>query len=69
MKPLSRSQPHNSRRVRANLVLRSARSVLDSATAATLERYREVVARHLAQVTPDEVVEVHWQEAGPAATA
>ncbi|MFO1401483.1 MAG: DUF2218 domain-containing protein [Steroidobacteraceae bacterium] len=42
---------------------------IESATAATLERYREVVARHLAQVTPDEVVAVHWQETGPAATA
>ena len=46
-------------------VLRAAATTLridiDSATAATLARYQEVVARHLAQVTPDEVVEVLWQ--------
>ena len=36
---------------------------IESTAAATLERYQEVVARHLAQVTPDEAVDVRWQPA------
>jgi hypothetical protein len=36
---------------------------IECGAAATLERYQEVVARHLVQVTPDEAVEVRWQAA------
>lgn len=36
---------------------------IECAAPATLERYQEVVARHLAQVTPDETFDVPWQAA------
>jgi hypothetical protein len=42
---------------------------IESTAAATLARYQEVVARHLAQVTPDEAVDVRWQLATPPATS
>ena len=42
---------------------------IECGAAATLERYQEVVARHLVQVTPDEAVDVRWQPGATTATA